>query len=101
MTAVIWAASSGDWKGVLFLIEHGADLSLYGANGVTVANFAKTSRLRPDSGPGRDLEEVRAILRQRGLYGAVASPKQLRDQMAAGTIPTPVPFDPDNWPPRK
>ncbi len=100
-TPVIWAAQSSNWKGVKFLIDRGADLSLYGADGTTVAGFAKTSRLRLDSEAGRDLEQVRAILKKRGLYDDVATPKQLRDQMAAGRIPTPEPFNRNNWPPRK
>lgn len=100
-TPAIWAAQSSNWKGVKFLIDRGADIALYGADGTTVAGFAKTSRLRLDSEAGRDLKEVRAILEARGLYDNVLTPKQLRDQMAAGTIPTPAPFDRNNWPPRK
>lgn len=100
-TPAIWAAQSSNWKGVKFLIDRGADIALYGADGTTVAGFAKTSRLRLDSEAGRDLEEVRAILMERGLYDNVPTPKQLRDQMAAGKIPTPQGFNRNNWPPRE
>ena len=100
-TPAIWAAQSSNWKGVKFLIDRGADLSLYGGDGTTVAGFAKTSRLRVNSAPWRDLEEVRAILKERGLYDDVPTPKQLRDEMAAGKIPRPETFDRNKWPPRK
>lgn len=100
-TPAISAATADDWKGVLYLADCGADLSLYGANGFTVANMAKGSRLRLDSEQGGYLEKVRGILDDRGLYDNVLTSKQLRDQMAAGKIPTPQGFNRNNWPPRK
>lgn len=100
-TPAVWAAQSDNWEGVKFLIDRGADITLYGADGTTVASFAKTSRLRLDSERGRDLEEVRAILKAQGLYDNVPTSKQLRDQMAAGKIPTPQGFNRNNWPLRE
>lgn len=101
MTPAIWAATSDDWGGVMFLIQNGADLALYGANGVTVAYLAESSRLELDSARGQQLQKVRAILKQRGLYDNVTPPNQLKAQMEAGAIPTPKGFNRNNWPPRE
>lgn len=101
MTPAIWAATSDDWNGVLFLIQNGADLTLYGTNGVTVAYLAESSRLKLDSERGQKLQKVRDILKQRGLFDNIATPRQLKDQMAAKDIPTPQGFNHNNWPPRR
>ena len=100
VTPVIWAAASGQWDFVKFLVERGADLSAYGANGFTVTNSARRSNLRLESRQGQHLQDVRDILRQRGLYDTVPGTAALRAQMAAGTIPTPPIFRRANWPPR-
>ncbi len=93
MTPVIWAASGGSWGMVKFLIDRGADLTAYAGNGMTVAELALNSRVLPDSQNGRDLQDVRAILAERGLYDDVPTPAELRTQMQAGTLPRPPYFD--------
>ncbi|WP_272833781.1 hypothetical protein [Paracoccus fistulariae] len=93
MTPVISAATSDGWGMVKFLIEQGADPSAYAGNGRTVANKALTSRVILDSPNGRDLQDVRAILTERGLYDDVPTPAELRAQMEAGTLPRPPYFD--------
>ena len=93
MTPVIWAASSDNWRMVKLLINRGADLSAYAGNGMTVANMAPTSRILPDGPNGQALQQVRAILAERGLYDDVPTPAELRAQMEAGTLPRPPYFD--------
>ena len=93
MTPVIWAASSDNWRMVKLLINRGADLSAYAGNGMTVANMAPTSRILPDGPNGQALQQVRAILAERGLYDDVPTPAELRAQMEAGILPRPPYFD--------
>ena len=99
-TPVIWAANGSNWEMVKFLIDRGADLTAYSFDGRTVANRAVSSRLVLTSIEGQHLQDVRAILRQRGWYDNVPTSATLRAQMAAGTLPEPPRFDRDNWPPR-
>ena len=93
MTPVIVAATGDGWGMVKLLIDRGADLSAYAGNGMTVADLALTSRVLLDSPNGRDLQDVRAILAERGLYDDVPTPAELRTQMQAGTLPRPPYFD--------
>ena len=67
-TPAIWSAASNNWRMVKFLAERGADLSIEARDGLTVAKLAEISRVNPSSRDGRALEEVRGILRARGLY---------------------------------
>lgn len=93
VTPVIWAAGGGSWGMVRYLIERGADVTAHAGNGMTVADLALTSRVMLDSPNGQDLQEVRAILAERGLYDDVPTPADLRAQMEAGTLPRPPYFD--------
>ncbi|AUH34177.1 ankyrin repeat domain-containing protein [Paracoccus tegillarcae] len=93
MTPVIAAATGDGWGMVKLLIERGADLNAYAGNGMTVANLALTSRVLLDSPNGQDLQDVRAILAERGLYDDIPTPAELREQMEAGTLPRPPYFD--------
>ncbi|MDB6180876.1 ankyrin repeat domain-containing protein [Paracoccus fistulariae] len=102
VTPVIWAAGGGSWGMVKFLIERGADPSAYAGNGMTVADLALTSRVLLDSPNGQDLEDVRAILAERGLYDDIPTSAELRAQMDAGTLKRPPYFDEwraTHWPP--
>jgi len=67
-TAAIHAAASANWDIVLFLLRSGADPAAKDTGGLTVAALARGSRLDPAAPEYRDLEAVRAILRERGLY---------------------------------
>ncbi len=67
-TATILAASRGQWGTVLILLEHGANPAAQDRRGTTLAAQAKRSRVRPGTALYQDLEAVRAILRERGLY---------------------------------
>ena len=71
MTPVIVAATGDGWGMVKLLIDRGADLSAYAGNGMTVADLALTSRVLLDSPNGRDLQDVRTILAERGLYACI------------------------------
>ncbi|MDB6180877.1 hypothetical protein [Paracoccus fistulariae] len=92
-TPVLAAASSDNWVMVKFLIERGADLSAYAGNGQTVPYRARNSRVPLESPDGQALQEVRAILTERGLYDNISTPAELRAQMEAGTLPRPPYFD--------
>ncbi|WP_157994856.1 ankyrin repeat domain-containing protein [Paracoccus tegillarcae] len=93
MTPVIWAASGGSWGMVKFLIDRGANLTAYAEDGMTVANLALNSRVLLDSPNGQDLQDVRAILAERGLYDNIPTRAELREQMEAGTLSRPPYFD--------
>ena len=93
MTPVIVAATGDGWGMVKLLIDRGADLSAYAGNGMTVADLALTSRVLLDRPNGRDLQDVRTILAERGLYDDVLTPAELRAQMEAGILPRPPYFD--------
>lgn len=67
-TPAIHAAASANWDIVLFLLRSGADPAAKDTGGLTVAALARSSRLDPAAPEYRDLEAVRAILRERGLY---------------------------------
>lgn len=67
-TPAIHAAASANWDIVLFLLRSGADPAAKDTGGLTVAALARNSRLDPAAPEYRDLEAVRAILRERGLY---------------------------------
>jgi len=67
-TPAIHAAASANWDIVLFLLRSGADPAAKDTGGLTVAALARGSRLDPAAPEYRDLEAVRAILRERGLY---------------------------------
>lgn len=64
----LMAAKVDCWDIVLFLLEQGADPAAPDVFGDTIAPIARTSRLHPDAPEYRDLEAVRAILHERGLY---------------------------------
>ena len=67
VTPVIWAAGTGNWEMVIFLEERGADLGLGSRDGMTVCSVQDGKPTRLDTENGRALEEVRRILRERGL----------------------------------
>ena len=66
-TPILFAASSQRWDLVLRLIEHGANLSVRGGSGVTLGELAATSNVKLRSERGAYLQEVRSILKMKGL----------------------------------
>ena len=66
-TPVIWAAASNSWDMVLFLARRGADLSASDRDGMSVCTIQDGLPTRPETENGRALQEVRGILRERGL----------------------------------
>jgi len=67
-TPVLLAAKIETWDIVLYLIENGADVASADRDGQTLASVARTSHLDPEAPEYSNLEAVRAILRERGLY---------------------------------
>ncbi len=62
------AARAMCWDITLYLLQEGADPLASDVFGDTVVLIARTSTLHPEAPEYRDLEAVRAILRERGLY---------------------------------
>ena len=67
-TPVLLAAKIETWDIVLYLIGEGADVASADRDGQTLSLVARGSSIHPDAPEYRDLEAVRAILRERGLY---------------------------------
>ncbi len=67
-TPVIVAGTADAWDIVLYLLRQGADPAAANRQGLTIARLARTANLLSSTREYRDLEAVRAILRERGLY---------------------------------
>ena len=85
-TVAMTAASAESWKAVAFLLDHGAS-PWRDANGTTIAIFAATSRLSPDSEEGAALRGVIERIKASGFPWPPPTVAQLRAMKAAGQWP--------------
>ena len=85
----IVAASAEHWRTVAFLIGRGASPYAADRSGMTVAWFAHSSRMKPDTPDGQARDAIVAKYREVGFPWPPPSPKVVERRMAIG-----------QWPPR-
>ncbi len=87
-TPIIGAALIDDWQTVLLLLKRGANPMVADRRGFTLNDLMNTSRVDPKGSYGVALEEVRALLKQRGVSDKVYEPPQVKEMLKN-----------DEWPP--
>ena len=86
-TAALIAASANNWALVLVFLHHGATPWATNTGGVTIGDFAFSSRLSTAAPEGTAKAEVEELLRRAGVPWPPPAPPQVRALVAAGHWP--------------
>ena len=86
-TPIIGAALIDDWTTVLLLLKRGANPMVADRRGFTLNDLMNTSRVDLKGSYGVALEEVRALLKKRGINDTVYTPPQVKEMLKNGEWP--------------
>ena len=86
-TAALIAASANNWALVLVLLHHGAIPWATNTGGVTIGDFAFSSRLSAGAPEGQAKAAVEELLRRAGVRWPAPAPPQVRTLVAAAHWP--------------
>ena len=87
VTPVIDAALIDDWITVLLLLERGANPLAASRNGLTLTNLLSTSRVDRKGRYGVALEQVQALLKNKGINDTAYTPVEVKKMLADGEWP--------------
>jgi len=87
-TAAMIAAEVDQWEICLYLLQQGADATVFDHRNLTISYLAFNARIVPESHQGQYNEKVKQFLKEKGLEYLNVHPKEITELKASG-----------NWPP--